>query len=481
MVWRIARCETLGVARDGRFVAVAVSLFLLLSAALWNGAAHYAEAHERQTLTARDEQTRWLNQGERNPHSAAHQGFWMFQPSTPLALFDEGIRKHVGSAVHLEAHSQRLFGYRPAEDSTWVQRMGELTAAVTLQRFIPLLIILAGFATLAGEREDGMIRFALSSGVSPRTLTLGKAIGLVLPLGLVLVPACLLGGFALALYGGPSAGALIPRALILSACYLAYFSIFVAITMSVSAHAATARKALVTLVFIWIGLVLVAPPLVLSAAAQRNPTPTALEFEGSLQQARARGPLYFERLVAVEDRLLAQHKVKGVDQLPVNSEGIAMIDEEASEDALHDVQFRGLHEAYRQQSRMFQLASVVSPLVAVQTLSMGLSGSDLAHHLHFAEAAEAYRKLFVQMMNRDLAQNDFANARRPSSPDRPDERVYLAGRELWERTPPFIYIPPSLDATMTQNRPGVAGLTLWLLAAAVAWTLAFRRFMRDLS
>jgi ABC-2 type transport system permease protein len=479
MIWRIAHRETLDLFRDGRFVAVAVTVLLLLGGALWTGAAGYADTRQMQEITAQDERDRWLNQGERNPHSAAHQGFWMFQPVDELSVFDAGIRRHAGAAVHLEAHRQRLFRYRPAEDSTWVQRAGELTAAVTLQKFIPLFIILAGFAALAGERESGTLRLLLSSGVSPQTLALGKALGLVFPLAVVLVPATLLGGFALALFGGASGGALAARALILNATYLAYFSIFVAVTLVVSAVASTARKALAALVFIWTMAVLLGPQLVMSVAVQGTPTPTALEFEASLQQARAKSPLYFERLVKVEDRLLEQHKVSSVSELPVNSEGIAMIEEEASEGALHDVEFRRLYEAYKQQNRNFLLGSIASPVVAVQVLSMALSGTDLRHHLNFAEASEGYRKLFVQLMNRDIAENDFPAARRPVSPDMPDELVYLGGRELWEKTPAFRYTPPSLDEVLTENRFAVAGLVFWLLVAAGAWALASRRFTRE--
>jgi ABC-2 type transport system permease protein len=252
-------------------------------------------------------------------------------------------------------------------------------------------------------------------------------------------------------------------------------------TLIVSALARTSRQALRMLVFIWITLVFLAPPIVLSVAARQHPTPTALEFASSLQKARAYGPLYFERLVAVEERLLKQYNVDSVDALPVNSEGVAMIEEEAVEDALHDVQFRRLYDAYQGQARVFQWGVLVSPLVGLQVLSMGLSGADLAHHMHFAQAAEDYRRFFVQMMNGDLKENDFPEARRPSSASNPTDLIYVRNRELWEQVPPFIYTPPGLAWIVRQSWIAAAGLMGWLVVVVIVGTIALRRFTVGLS
>jgi len=480
IVCRIAQREALDLLRDRRLAIVAASVVLLLSVSVWIGAQRYIANQKQQEMLSGGERERWLTQGDRHPHSAAHQGFWVFQPSTILSIADPGITTHAGAAVHLEPHRQRLFRYSPAEDATWLQRAGELTAAVTLQRFIPLLIILIGFASLAGERESGRLKLVLSSGVSPLSLSLGKAFGLFAPLMLVLVPVSVLGGFSVGLNGDLAGGPSVLRSLITATTYAAYFGIFVLITLTVSALARTSRRAITVLLFIWITGVVLASPLVLTVAGREYPTPTALEFESSLQKARAHGPLYFERLVAVEDRLLKQYNVNTVEQLPLNSEGVAMIAEEADEDALHDVEFRQLYNAYRGQGRVFQLGSLVSPLVAVQALSMGLSGTDLAHHLHFAQAAEDYRRFFVQMMNGDLKDNDFTEARRPSSPSNPTDLVYMRNREFWEKVPPFVYAPPGLDWIARQNGIAAVALTTWLLVAVAAGAIAVKRFARKL-
>jgi ABC-2 type transport system permease protein len=321
----------------------------------------------------------------------------------------------------------------------------------------------------------------LSSGVSPQSFALGKVLGLFLPLMLVLVPISMLGAVALAFNGGFGAGSLLVRSMIMAVTYLAYFAICVVITLAVSALAGTSRRAISILLALWIIGVLLAPPVILSIANREYPTPAALQFEGNLQRARAHGPLYFERLVATEARLLKEYDVESVEQLPIDSEGVAMIAEEADEDAIHDLEFRDLYRAYDGQGRIFQLGSMASPLIAVQTLSMGFSGTDLAHHLHFAQAAEDYRRLFVQMMNADIRENDRPEARRPFSASTPNSVIYMNDRDLWEKVPLFEYSPPGLDWIARQTWRAAASLAAWLLLVIGIGWMALKHFAKDLA
>ncbi len=68
------------------------------------------------------ERSRWLSQGEKDPHSAAHYSIYAFKPSAPLAVLDPGIESYVGQAVWLEAHVQNDLLYRPKGEATALQR-----------------------------------------------------------------------------------------------------------------------------------------------------------------------------------------------------------------------------------------------------------------------------------------------------------------------------------------------------------------------
>lgn len=129
MILTIARKEWTDLRRDGRFRAAAALVFLLATVGLVAGALHLgtlrAEREEGRRLTRQQ----WLEQGEKNPHSAAHYGIWAFKPESPLAVFDRGVEAYLGVAVYLEAHKQNPTRYRPAADATAAAHFGELTGA----------------------------------------------------------------------------------------------------------------------------------------------------------------------------------------------------------------------------------------------------------------------------------------------------------------------------------------------------------------
>ncbi|MEZ5287944.1 MAG: ABC transporter permease subunit [Vicinamibacterales bacterium] len=260
MVWRIARKELTDLSRDGR-VRVLAGLVLLVSlvslAAGWKSYRDISAQHRTAQAATRSQ---WLEQPEKNPHSAAHYGVYAFKPQSPLAIVDTGIDPYVGVAVWLEAHKQNEMKYRPAQDRTAVQRFGDLGGAEVLQVLLPLFIVLMSFAAFSGEREQGTLRQLLSVGARPRDLALGKALGLAAGLGMVLLPATLLAAAALALSTREGLLADDPqRVAALAGSYVAYYGILIAVALVVSAWARSSRLALVVLLTFWFANSLVAP------------------------------------------------------------------------------------------------------------------------------------------------------------------------------------------------------------------------------
>jgi ABC-2 type transport system permease protein len=198
MITRIARNGFTETVRDGRFRWAAAVVLLLLITALALGGKHYRQVKAEHDAAQAASRNSWVGQGRRNPHSAAHDGVYAFKPKLPLSLMDTGLDPYTGISVWLEAHYQNPSRYRPAEDTTAVQRFGELTAATVLQLLLPLLIVLLSFNAFAGEREMGTLRQLLSLGVSKKTLVFGKAPGITSAL-VLFVPAMLIGVLALAL------------------------------------------------------------------------------------------------------------------------------------------------------------------------------------------------------------------------------------------------------------------------------------------
>lgn len=462
MILRIAQKEMTEVWRDGRFRLAGAVVLVLLAGALLLGWRQYRDLRAQHELAQQATRQQWLQQGKKNPHSAAHYGVYAFKPKVSLSLVDRGTDPYTGSAVWLEAHKMNEFKYRPAQDATAVQRFGELTGATVLQLLIPLLIVLLSFNAFAGERELGTLRQLMSLGVRPSTLAAGKALGLAGALGLLLVPAALIGSAAILL--GSDAGdasASLPRLAGMTTSYLLYFAAFLGISLAVSAWAKTSRAALLTLLAFWMFNGLIAPRAASDVAKALHPTPSAFAFAQGIENAMNEPDgSRDQQLIA---GLLKKYNVDKVEALPVNLAGIRLQDGEEHGNAIYDKAFGQLWATYAQQDRVHQWFGLAAPALAVRSASMGFAGTDFSQHAHFAQAAEAYRRRIQRTMNTDIATN--ASKAGP----------YLAEAALWAKVPSFQYQAPGAGWVLGQQTRGLGILTLWCLAAAALAVWATRR------
>jgi ABC-2 type transport system permease protein len=470
MVLRIARHELIDVVRDGRFrVAAAIVAGLLLVATL-AGWSHQRAVSAQHAAAAGVSRQTWLAQAAKDPHSAAHYGAYVFKPRGPLTLVDSGVDAYTGVAAWLEAHKQNEFQFRPAQDRASVSRLGHLTAAVTLQALVPILIILLAFTKYASEREDGTLRQLVATGVGPRQLAAGKTLGVVVALTLVLGPAAALGGLALLWSSGTTAAAhSLARLAALMGVYGAYFAVVIGVSLAVSAWVRRASHALAILLALWAFNAVVAPRVATAVARSRHPAPAAVEFQQRVHQDMYDGVTVHEynlrRAPGLRARLLAAHAVARVEDLPVNFRGVDYLEREAHSDAVWDAHYGTLWAAFERQVAVHQAAGVAAPLLAVRAASMALSGADLHHHQHFVWAAETYRRRLVLAMNTDLAQGG-TSARRGA---------YTADPALWATIDPFEYSPPTIGWALDHVRLSVVTLVAWVAAASVAVLVVVRR------
>jgi len=461
----IVRKEFTDVLRDGRFrwCSVLVGALLLVSLGHgWVQARGAQQEHAAAQATARDH---WESQGEKNPHSAAHYGIYAFKPRLALSFVDEGVDPYTGTSVWLEAHRQNDFLLRPAQDATAAQRIGALTAAQVLQHLVPLLIILLTFGALAGERERGTLRQLLATGIGRRELALGKALGIAGALALLLVPAALVGAAALVVGSPGPAASPLARGVVLAGVYLAYFTAFLALSLAVSAWARSARTALVILLGVWVVNGLVAPRVAVDLSKWLHPTPSALEFARNVEREMAAGVEGIPRpdRDALAERLLAEHGVERIEDLPVNEVGVYLQESEEFGNRIFDRNYGALWDTFERQGVVHEALAVVAPLLAVRTLSMGLAGTDVEQHRHFATAAEAYRRDLMRRMNGELAENSRTGD------------TYLAGPELWEETPPLEYAAPTLGWVLGNRILSILVLATWLVGAVLAAAARVRR------
>lgn len=449
--------------RDGRFRIASVIVALLMVASLALGASCQSDLRAERAAAQKASRAQWISQADKDPHMAAHHGIYLVRPPSALMLFDAGVTSYTGSAILIEAHKQSEATLRAARDGGVAARFGEFSAAGVLQLLLPLLIILLGFGTFAGERENGTLRQVLALGVSRRDLAWGKALGIAGVLAVLLVPALLAAGAALLLAPGAQ-HAVMARAALLAAGYILYLGIFIALTLAVSARAQTSRGALVGLLGFWIFTSLFAPRLASDAVRALYPTPSAVEFAGWVDKAKdaERGKKAPREVIkTIQARLMKQHKVSKVEDLPVNWMGaLAQQSEDGTNRAFDNVYAR-LWGTFRQQNAVYERAALASPLLGVRSISMALSQSDWEAHRHFCQSVETYRRHWVRLMNDDLTRH------LPRAGEK-----YKAGRALWESIPDFEYSPASAASVLSMQKGSIAILSAWFVAslAAMLWT-----------
>ena len=468
MVWTIARRELIDIAREGRLRWTAGLIAVLLLIALAAGWAERRVIQLDRESAERLARTQWLKQPARDPHSAAHYGAYAFKPQDPLTLFDPGVNAYTGVAAFLEAHKQNEFQFRAAQDGSSVVRFGELTAAATLQLLIPVLIVFIAFTRFAGEREDGTLRQVLAAGVPRETLALGKVVGIALVLGIVLVPAAIAGAAAVVLAAaGADLGPIGARMAALSLVYIAYFLTILMISLAVSAAVSKSSHALALLIGFWVLNAIVGPRVASDVSTRLYPTPTAFEFAEEVERDTYDGlPVHAYNLRRAPDlrqRLLREYQVARVQDLPVNVRGIDYLEREAHSNQVWDEHYGRLWWLFERQVRTHQIAGLAAPLLALRSVSMGLSGSDFFHHRHFAMAAESYRRQLVLTMNRDLAFSATSK-----------HLGYIAGPGLWQRVAPFEYRAPTVTWAIAHQHWSLLSLAAWLLIGGLFLVSAVR-------
>jgi len=152
-------------------------------------------------------------------------------------------------------------------------------------------------------------------------------------------------------------------------------------------------------------------------------------------------------------RLLAEYGVETVDDLPVNVIGVYLQESEEFANRIFDRNYGALWNRFERQGVVHEALSVAAPLLAVRTLSMGLAGTDVEQHRHFATAAEEYRRDLMRRMNGDLAENSRTG------------ETYIATADTWAEVPPFQYDSPSLGWVLQNRTLSLAMLGLWLIGA----------------
>lgn len=438
-------------------------LTLAASASAWALALGVDAARER--AQASSEQA-FLDQPDRHPHRVVHYGQYVLRPLGPLAFFDFGVEPYTGQLIYLEGHRQNTANFADARQSSLLLRFGVLSPAFVLQLLAPLLLILLAHAAIARERASGSLRLLRAHGLTLPRLLAGKLLAHLLLVPLLAAPALL------ALLWAGLGHAALEAALLSAGLYLLYLMLWTLLALLCSLLAPRPREALLAGLGLWALLCVALPRLAADLAASQHPLPTRVASEIEAQKALAElGDSHDPNdphFGAFRQRVLQQYGVERIEDLPVNYNGLVMLEGERLTSELFQQQAEHLRAQLEAQSSRLAALAWASPLLALRPASMRLAGTDPGRHQLFLDQAEAHRYAFVQALNTLHAEHIRHQ----------DDRAQRLSSDAWRSLPEFRFEPPPLKATREAGR-ALPALLGWLLAVALGLVVSARRAERQ--
>lgn len=435
---------------------------IILLYAAFSGWTNYTNQNETSEKYHHESREDWLKNPDKNPHRMAHYGNFAFRKSTPLSVFEFGMEPFFGNAIFLEAHKQNTANFSEAGFSNSMLRFGEISIAMVLQLLLPLLIFFLGFNAVAAERENGTLKLLLSQGISWKQLLMGKTLGLASVIMLLFIPAIfvlvliwlLLQNFSV------STDETI-KMLLFILFHFIYLMFFCVITVLVSASAKTSKKALISLIGIWLVFTIILPRTTQAIGAYIYEAPSKIQFQSDiekdiLKQGDSHNPddLHYK---AIKDSLLRVYKVDSVQQLPFNYSGFIMTEGEKISSRIYNQHLENLLKVYDKQNSFSKTVSFINPYIAIKNVSMGLSNTDYDSYIDFQQQAEKYRYNMAQKMN--ALQVKYISNKKPGANDKP----LTINKEHWADLAEFQYQSKGVSDVLKSEIVSVIFILLWII------------------
>jgi ABC-2 type transport system permease protein len=453
-------------------ITIFIGLLLLYSAFTgWDNYKNQNETSEKYQHESRED---WLKNPDKNPHRMAHYGNFAFRKSTPLSVFEFGMEPFFGNAIFLEAHKQNTANFSEAGFSNSMLRFGEISIAMVLQVLLPLLIFFLGFNAIAYERENGTLKILLTQGINWKQLLVGKALGIASVIMLLFIPTILVLVFVwLFLQDFSITADETVKMLLFILFHLSYLLFFCVIAVLVSAISKTSKKALVTLIGIWLLFTIILPRTTQAIGAYIFEAPSKIQFNSDiekdiLKQGDSHNP-NDTHYKAIKDSLLRVYKVDSVQKLPFNYSGYIMTEGEKISSRIYNEHLASLLKIYKKQNSFSKTVSFLNPYIAIKNLSMGLSNTDYESYIDFQKQAEDYRYAMAQKMN--ALQIKYITNKKPG----PNDKPLTIGKEHWADVEEFHYEPKGIGTVLKNEIISIISIVLWIAVLLILIRIASQK------
>jgi ABC-2 type transport system permease protein len=440
---------------------ITIFIGILLLYAAFTGWDNYKSQNETSEKYQHESREDWLKNPDKNPHRMAHYGNFAFRKSTPLSVFEFGMEPFFGNAIFLEAHKQNTANFSEAGFSNSMLRFGEISIAMVLQVLLPLLIFFLGFNAVAAERENGTLKLLLSQGISWKQLLRGKILGIASVIMMLFIPTILVLVFIwLLLQNFTISSDETIKMVLFILFHFIYLIFFCVIAVLISASAKTSKKALISLIGIWLVFTIILPRTTQAIGAYIYEAPSKIQFQSEiekdiLKQGDSHNP-NDPHYKAIKDSLLRAYKVDSVQKLPFNYSGYIMTEGEKISSRIYNEHLAELLKIYKKQNSFSKTVSFLNPYIAMKNLSMGLSNTDYESYVDFQKQAENYRYVMAQQMNG--LQIKYISNKKLGQNDKP----LTIGKEHWADVEEFHYEPKKIGTVLKNEIISIISIILWI-------------------
>lgn len=420
----------------------------------WLGIVQNNRQQEQQQAAKEHIRKQWESIDAMNPHGAAHYGSYAFKPVTALSSIDEGINTITGNVLRLEGHVQNEIAYSEASQSLSVSKFGKLKPSLLLQYVIPLFLIFLAFASVSNEKETGRLKLLVFQGTSLTRLIFAKALSVWLyGLALLIVTVGIQAIINAKGMGTDSRA----RVAFLLLAYALYYYIIALLTTWFSARLKNNAASLSSMLAVWILWTVFLPKIWGNTVDKLYPLPSRQEFKAAMQEDRSKGMDGHnpsdKRADEFKQKILAQYKVDKVEDLPVNYDGLRMQADEEYGNNVWDKHFGNNYAILQKQKNAYQLSGIFNPFASLQSASMGISGSDMYHHLDFLQQAENYRRNLIKTLNEKQAYGG----------SKTGDWGWKENNDFYKSVKDFEYSTPVIGNAGSHYRVDILLLMLWAL------------------
>jgi ABC-type transport system involved in multi-copper enzyme maturation permease subunit len=442
-----------------RSLLVFVLSALLFGVAIYTGARQYQTALQEYHLAQAAHRQQMEEPG--NLYALGNFGFDLVKPPPVLGILVSGVEPHAPRVYNVAIFTLPEPRGSSASESPTSAVLGPLDLVFIVEVVLGLAALLFTFSAVCGEKENGTLKLQLANSLPKDILLSGKLIGnligLLVPVALSFVVACLM----LVNFAGVSLNAEAAlRISLLGLIFLLYLTALFAMGIFVSTLTSRSTTAFGLCLAAWVLLVAIVPRLAVLAAKQVSPMQSLQGFEMKKIEVHRRGSLEAQKQY---NQFVQEHKGQRMP-LDVYYDLTKRIRE------MQNRELKLLEDDFLQQKQRQEgwalVLSRLSPAGSASYAAMSLAQTSLERDLRFQAALRDYRGEFTRFYDRKSREQVALTPRGQPS--------LILTQDLSD-LPGFEFHDEPLARSLDESLPDMGFLLIW---SAGFFSLAYVSFLR---